>query len=222
MKTKGKAKVLVHLINDPKKTFKEMKDFPPTKTGSTLSLVRRKPRQKEPPKECKMTSFFVYHEHTHEAATTFVDTTLPGLIKQGTEYSEVRKLEKFREVRRGGHMEHYDAYADRLRSSVTQDSASTDYNRAPPRSSKRSKHGKYAIVFDTTQNFPPLKQKENATTPKRNHWFPKAKEADNVSEVSGTTEAITKTGKTSQSMKSLNNKLNKTRFWNGLKQWKYK
>jgi hypothetical protein len=27
--TKGNAKVIVHSINDPKKTFKEMKDFPP-------------------------------------------------------------------------------------------------------------------------------------------------------------------------------------------------
>jgi hypothetical protein len=39
--------------------------------------------------------FFVYHVDMHEAAITFVDTTLPGLIKEGTEYPEVRKLETF-------------------------------------------------------------------------------------------------------------------------------
>ena len=69
--------------------------------------------------ETKGKYFFVYHEDMHEAAITFVDTTLPGLIKQGTEYPKVRKLENFRKVRKGGRMEHYDGYADRLPSSVT-------------------------------------------------------------------------------------------------------
>jgi hypothetical protein len=133
--------------------------------------------------------FFVHHEDMHEAAITFVDTTLPGLIKQGTEYPEVRKLENFQGSKRRTH-----GTLQRVRRSLSLLSNAGERERARitialPAAANMEIMQSFLIQL---RNFPPLKQKENAPTPTRNHWFPTAKEADNVSEVSGTTEATTK------------------------------
>jgi len=60
MKTKGKAEVIVHSINDPKKTFKEMKDFPPDEEKFDAFFSYAKATAKGTPKRVyvvmKMTS----------------------------------------------------------------------------------------------------------------------------------------------------------------------